>query len=66
MRELDTLLDNYLERCYDTAPEEEKCAFEAVLELPDPELVAYFLQGRQAPSEAMARVVTRILGLPQA
>ena len=44
MRELDDLLLRYLENRYPHAPEDEKLAFQRILELPDPELNSYFLQ----------------------
>ena len=48
MRELDVLLERYLEERYPSAPASEQAAFETLLELPDPELFAY-LMGRAAP-----------------
>ena len=61
MRELDVLLVAYLDRHYDRAPEEEKAAFRALLELPDPELMSYLLQNEQ-PGHEIAGVVDAILG----
>jgi len=63
MRELDELLLDYLATRFEVAPAEEKAAFEALLELPDPELLGYLLQNRQAPP-ALQHVVTRILDRP--
>ena len=60
MRELDELLIRYLESRYPSADEDEKAAFRAVLELPDPELVSYLLQKEQ-PAAELKRVVTHIL-----
>ncbi|MDJ0939250.1 MAG: succinate dehydrogenase assembly factor 2 [Woeseiaceae bacterium] len=61
MRELDRLLETYLDRCYAAAPDGEKAAFEAVLALSDPELVDYLLK-RQRPAESsIAGVIERIL-----
>ncbi len=66
MRELDELLTRYLESRYPIADENEKAAFRAVLELPDPELNGYLLQ-RQSPSaEPVAGVIKLILNLPRA
>lgn len=39
-RELDLLLGAYLENRYPVAPDEEKQAFEELLEWPDPEILA--------------------------
>lgn len=61
MRELDELLLRYLDECYPKDGDDDKAAFRAVLELPDPELNGYLLQ-RQTPSaEPIARVIDRIL-----
>ena len=63
MRELDDLLLRYLDKRHAGAPEAEKRAFEALLALPDPELLGYLLRHRQAPA-ALERVVNRILDRP--
>jgi len=62
MRELDELLLGYLNECYTDADDAEKAAFQAVLELADPELNGYLLQRQKPASEAIARVIERILG----
>ena len=64
MRELDELLIRYLESRYPRADEEEKAAFQAVLELPDPELNGYLLQRHTPSSEPIAGVIRNILSLP--
>jgi antitoxin CptB len=48
MRELDILLERYLRERYPNAPGTEQQAFEALLDLPDPELHAYLMR-RQVP-----------------
>lgn len=50
MRELDVLLERYLQERYPSAPAAEQQAFQALLELPDPELFAY-LTGREVPAQ---------------
>jgi len=65
MRELDELLLRYLDARYVRADNDEKAAFRAVLELPDPELNGYLLQRQTPLSEPIARVIERILKLPQ-
>ena len=45
MRELDVLLSGWLDRGYDAASEEQKAAFQRLLEFTDPELAAYLLRG---------------------
>ena len=61
MRELDVLLVAYLDERYDRAPDKEKAAFRAFIELPDPELMSYLLQNEQ-PAPEFANVVNAILG----
>ena len=60
MRELDMLLTDYLDRCYDVADASEKTAFRKLLTLSDPELVGYLLQ-KQDPEPDIAVVIDRIL-----
>ena len=60
MRELDDLLLGYLERHFDAAADEEKQAFHALLDLPDPVLAAILLN-RQQPAGDLQRVVAKIL-----
>jgi len=60
MRELDELLVTYLEQRYERAPESEKQAFQALLQLPDPDLVGYLLN-KQMPATELQRVVEHIL-----
>lgn len=50
MRELDVLLERYLQERYPSAPADEQEAFRAFLELPDPVLFAYVTQ-RESPTE---------------
>jgi antitoxin CptB len=64
MRELDELLIRYLESRYPTADEDEKSAFRAVLELPDPELNGYLLQRQTPSSKPIAGVIKHILCQP--
>jgi len=62
MSELDDLLTAYLEQRYDEADADEKAAFAALLELPDPELVGYLLNRQQPASERIGHVIKHILG----
>ena len=66
MKELDQLLTGYLDSRYETAPEADKAAFCALLELSDPELVGYLLQRQEPGSETIARGIDIILGRDQA
>lgn len=57
MKELDVVLEAYLSSHYQAASAEERAAFAALLELPDPALL-YQLTGREpADNEAQARVL---------
>jgi antitoxin CptB len=60
MKELDVLLQGYLERYYDTASVEEQRLFAELLELQDPQLYAYCI-GLELPSDpAVADVIRKI------
>ena len=60
MRELDVLLQRYLEERYAHAPEEERQAFEALLEIPDPQLFAYVVK-RELPADPQTlNVIARL------
>ena len=64
MRELDVLLQRYLDRRYSVAPKEEQQAFEALLELQDPQLFAYVV-GREQPVDAQIENVVARLTNPE-
>ena len=60
MRELDTLLQAFLETDYGGLTAQEKAHFAEILECPDPDLHAY-LVGKAEPVDAgLARLVDRI------
>ena len=60
MRELDVLVTRYLDERYPSAGEAEQAAFVRLLELPDPELLAY-VTGRASPDDPeLARVVAAV------
>ena len=52
MKELDLLLTGWLAREFDVAAEAQRRAFEALLELPDPQLAGYLL-GIERPEGAV-------------
>jgi len=62
MRELDDLLIRWLDDHWEEASDADKSAFQALLEVPDPELVGYLLNRQQPDSEPIARIVRQILG----
>jgi antitoxin CptB len=60
MKELDVLLQRYLQHDWPDAPASERAVFRRLLDLPDPELAAYCL-GRAAPADAeFAALVGRL------
>lgn len=64
MRELDTILEAFLDSSGARLTETEMACFEAILELPDPTLHAYLL-GRSAPPDAAtAELIERIRARP--
>ncbi len=64
MKELDQLLERYLDRCYERATTHHRAAFRALLELQDPELYGYLL-GRSAPEdESLKAIVGQVRGEP--
>ena len=64
MKELDVLLQDYLEKRYPSAGEAERQAFIALLEQQDPTLFAY-LTGREQPeNEEQRRIVDALRRTP--
>ncbi len=62
MRELDVLLSQWLEDHYDSAGASRKAAFEALLDLSDPQLAAYLLRGEPAADSTTRDLVAQIRG----
>lgn len=50
MKELDVVLERYLQQRYPSAPAAEQQAFQALLDLPDPQLLALVMQ-RDVPAD---------------
>jgi antitoxin CptB len=66
MRELDVVFQRYLEQRYALAPAAEQRAFESLVELQDPQLLAY-LMGRETPSDPeQLNVIAFFTRLPEA
>jgi len=61
MRELDVLLESYLNRRYENTPPEEQSAFETLLELSDPQLYGYLLGKQLPPEKPLQKVVNQII-----
>ncbi len=64
MRELDQLLERYLENTFDAADPEEKSAFAQLVELSDPQLIGYFLRG-ETPEPHFKNLIEQILSPPK-
>jgi antitoxin CptB len=63
MRELDVLLERYLQERYPSAPAAEQQVFVALLEAPDPQLFAYVVQ-REVPADPeWAHVIAKLRNL---
>lgn len=60
MRELDVLLERYLQERYPSAPAAEQQAFVALLEAPDPQLFAYVVQREVPVDPEWAHVIDRL------
>jgi succinate dehydrogenase flavin-adding protein (antitoxin of CptAB toxin-antitoxin module) len=60
MKELDVLLERYLNRDLDSASIAECEAFVGLLDLQDPELARYLLAGEPHPDPAVTAVVSRM------
>jgi antitoxin CptB len=60
MKELDVLLERFLERAFTRASTEQKRAFASLLELPDPLLAAY-LFGHAIPEEPDQAALAKLI-----
>ena len=60
MKELDVLLERYLEEEYCGSPPELQEAFHRLLQAPDPEIYAWCMGGQAAPSAVMATLIGRL------
>jgi succinate dehydrogenase flavin-adding protein (antitoxin of CptAB toxin-antitoxin module) len=60
MRELDSLLTAYLEHKYPGAPVAEQRAFESLVELEDPELLAYLMRRSSPANPDVAHVIAQL------
>jgi len=66
MRELDILLERYLNNFYPDSGNAEKSAFQQLLTLSDPELADYLLRGVPHNDILTSDVISRILGRARA
>ncbi|HEX6930095.1 MAG TPA: succinate dehydrogenase assembly factor 2 [Gammaproteobacteria bacterium] len=61
MKELDVLLERYLERDYASAPESEQAAFRELLECQDPVLWDYVMEHDRPQDEDMRNVIGKLV-----
>lgn len=61
MRELDILLERYMQNVYADASRDEKSAFQQLLTLSDPELAGYLLRDDCHEDVLTSNVIDRIL-----
>lgn len=66
MKELDVLLERYLDARLAEADAAERDELAALLELQDPVLASHLLHGVPATDPALARAVARVLAVPAA
>jgi antitoxin CptB len=60
MKELDVLMQGYLNEMYRDASAEEQQAFQALVEMPDPELYHYFIGKQSLENPQLAAVIDKI------
>ncbi len=60
MKELDLILEGWLERHYPTATSEQRALFGRFLELPDPQIAGYLLGAGTPPDPSMAALVAQL------
>lgn len=60
MKELDVLLERYLQRDFGAASSDERGAFARLVELQDPQLAGYLLAGEPHPDPQTAQLIERI------
>ena len=58
--ELDMILLNFVENHYASLSEQEKTTYKQLLSLPDPELLAYFMQQEIPQDSVFAELVSKI------
>ncbi len=60
MKELDIILERYLERGYFQADLAEQAAFACLLAASDPELLAWLVYGRPCPDPGLKGIVAQV------
>ncbi len=60
MKELDVLMQGYLNQIYCTAPPDEQQTFQALVDMPDPELYDYFIGKKTIENSQLAALIEKI------
>ncbi|MBN1238450.1 MAG: succinate dehydrogenase assembly factor 2 [Gammaproteobacteria bacterium] len=60
MRELDAVLQAFLEEAYDDLSDDDKSRLLVILDLPDPELYGYLVRRHEPEDPDIARLISRI------
>jgi len=60
MRELDLLLEGFLEQRYEALPPSDRDAFERLLDCPNEDLMAWLVEGAAPPDAELAAIVADI------
>ena len=60
MKELDLLMQNYLDHRYPSASDSEQQAFKSILQMPDPELYDLVLRRADSEHEEINRVIAEL------
>ena len=61
VKELDVLFTRFVESTYDDLPESDQAAFNKLLEIEDPEILAYMLYDDNPTDPDVASIVEKIL-----
>lgn len=61
MRELDILMNNYLDKHYLQATENEQQLFQQLVQLPDEQLYHYLIGTKQASDTKLAALIVKII-----
>lgn len=61
MKELDVLLARWLDRCWEAADDDQRLAFQQLLEQADPQLADWLIGGRRPDEPRFARLIDDIV-----
>ena len=64
MKELDVLMNRYLDQRYEQASEEERAVFVDLIDVQDPDLYTWFIGRAEPDRDDFKKIVALILDLP--